>query len=1803
MRGISLQTNVDIYLPQLSPIFFWIFNTKLYNKIEISEISINFLHRFILDVNNMISFNIGLIGPVKISFLGQNNSLTSSRIFWNQTGGEQKFLAEKNAINTKLIISHDVYYGVSNGIICFRSHSNRANLFNVTVFDGADPFFYITNTEEDVGKINLIVAELFTCAKVFGDVSSFILTFSGLDFTLIKGDVTYLKSDHGGAGAILSIGSFNSLKLIACKFNLSISFNIGALAVFAMASNNYFSIIDSNFINFQTGFIGNILIYNITLTITRCKFENFQAKRASFLIAYISNVTITEIEFTAGISEEEGFIVLENSELRLSSGAFKNLKSESSAFLASSNSKVFLNGVRIIESSFSYSLISFSSYCWGSIVNARFEDLMSGSLVIASDNTIVQMTECLFKNIRTEQIGLIILKSGSDLIMNTSVLINIQGTIIYASSDNKIEINGITASYLISKAKSFIFLSKYCVLTVDSGMFTNSENKAMGGIISASYSQINIRSTNVSFITSKSGGFVYCTDTNVTLTNVELSNIRAELEGTVFYCEACGLMMSNSIFYNNSQNSPLMGSNYAVIKIKNSLRSVSSIIIFENISFVGEGTNTSNIIYGEGCQLIIFRYTNISFAASENLISIFDSQIEISNNLFENNNSTYIWLLSNKIQNWNFSLKIFSLEIKNNHIKEYLFLIEYFQVEFTNISISNNSKSSSLIPYMYVFSSNLLMKNLSVMDNKGMCAFLYILEGNFLNVEDFVLVHNELEIVIANNIDANLKNISIRNNSINSLFSFQNSLVQFSDVQIFEGFVIDNDSTRKRILIYCLNASIVINNLIFLNFQSLELDNQYSFYSEKGQQLIINSSYFFNDFDISIYANEVGSIMINGSHFEMTKNQISATYGGVNIFNSNFIKIVNSNFINLGGNSTYSSLLLENQEAQFLTILVESSNFFRNKAKNGGALMVKGNFEIKVKKCIFNANQALYSSDITSYFSGIGGSVYTECLQVNSCRMFIDQSEIYDNVAELLGGGIYTGNYLIESTGNSYFNNNTAFLLKSNNDSIMTNPYYLNISFWVNNYGDKVEYDCNNQTDVFFVNNAQSMEFKFVLYDLLQLRCDYETNFLAFLSLNSNEEASLKGGSTIMEKGTIDFKKVIIEGGVNETYSVQIKINGRFIITKNITFHIRLCLVGEYFDSTLKICKRCPFGTYSLENPLLSNENLEQKGISICKSCPENAFCEASKIVPGKDFWINNSNTTNIVVGCPLSGTCLLRNGNFFSKNVSCLEGYEGPLCINCKSGYSKEGFFSECLKCSWEVKDYFILVGKLLFILAFVIKQTHSTIFADPTEDDDSSGIIIKIGRDHFNQIFLISSFSAIFQFDTTSLGIVEGANNIVSGSALNFDCFYEQKTIDIFYFKQIMIFLSPIYLFLFVNAFFLLLFLVKKIMKKNVYFRYFLKSTIASFIVVCETQYTTIVVSFLKIFDCVRLDSNYSTQYLKYATNIECYSDEHISFILKIGLPFLVIWILGLPIIFFIKLYQVKKNLERRKLSFKMLAKELKNENNKNEDDTNGKDMGKAVPGIFEKNPHISLALSFLFYDYNEEKYYWTSIIMLWKSVMGIIITFVSMENLFISMFFYYLCLMAIYRKGQPYKNDITQILVLLSFACNLTSVVLGDYYYKINKSNGYITIINFVIHIIFLLITLFLFFKEYNYESLFKKIIGVFEAKKDNKYAQKILIELKKIEFSYNFVKTIDGNQNSNTIRETPNDQKNSYDLFESKDNIIEQESATQSIKNLEISNLILERNLDPSFDLNVRSGNPSSPDRVLKFHEDESENERY
>ena len=175
---------------------------------------------------------------------------------------------------------------------------------------------------------------------------------------------------------------------------------------------------------------------------------------------------------------------------------------------------------------------------------------------------------------------------------------------------------------------------------------------------------------------------------------------------------------------------------------------------------------------------------------------------------------------------------------------------------------------------------------------------------------------------------------------------------------------------------------------------------------------------------------------------------------------------------------------------------------------------------------------------------------------------------------------------------------------------------------------------------------------------------------------------------------TFDSLSAFCFPGGNMTLQFVTQLSGFesiYSLSSTLTLDFRSCLEGEILVANQ--CVQCPPGSYSFAF----------NSVSQCTPCPPNTdSCSGATINVSPGYW-RPSVYSKIFLPCPFPGGCIGGNGsNSNNNNITtreligmrrlmaideddddgCAEGYEGPLCGVCSSGYYLNLGLRECQPC-----------------------------------------------------------------------------------------------------------------------------------------------------------------------------------------------------------------------------------------------------------------------------------------------------------------------------------------------------------------------------------------------------------------------------------------------------------------------------------------------------------------------------------------
>jgi hypothetical protein len=116
----------------------------------------------------------------------------------------------------------------------------------------------------------------------------------------------------------------------------------------------------------------------------------------------------------------------------------------------------------------------------------------------------------------------------------------------------------------------------------------------------------------------------------------------------------------------------------------------------------------------------------------------------------------------------------------------------------------------------------------------------------------------------------------------------------------------------------------------------------------------------------------------------------------------------------------------------------------------------------------------------------------------------------------------------------------------------------------------------------------------------------------------------------------------------------------------------------------------------------------------LCAGCPEDAICNGSSFFAASNGFWRPSAAVLPLVRCPVSAGCRQQSPTVPRAGSECSEGYGGPLCGACDSGYGRDSA-NECVVCSPPAWNAVILAAGAAALLAVATLVSLSTV------DDDS--------------------------------------------------------------------------------------------------------------------------------------------------------------------------------------------------------------------------------------------------------------------------------------------------------------------------------------------------------------------------------------------------------------------------------------------------------------------------------------------------
>ena len=947
--------------------------------------------------------------------------------------------------------------------------------------------------------------------------------------------------------------------------------------------------------------------------------------------------------------------------------------------------------------------------------------------------------------------------------------------------------------------------------------------------------------------------------------------------------------------------------------------------------------------------------------------------------------------------------------------------------------------------------SSIKLYSSSITNNKysGSQVFLINIDssGNNKNIIEKTIIQDnyslKVDLIKFSNADVEIKDSVVSGNIIASslytgIFIFKSN-VTINDTQFYDQY-----SQKFGVFIHAVeNSTVVIDQSSFDSGDS-GMDGG-AIYIYKCEKLAIYNSRFTNNSATSsggsIYAFLTDVYIENTEFLENNAGQGSDLFminGTFSIINTTISKsscnLANDcvSIYTIGSYLEFSQLSLSNSSnsvsgvyaSGFTSIVISNSSFARLKGRSFGALSVRGSSKLSrldIFDSVFEENE-----------SGNNGGA----INLANMALYIKNTKIISNFAQVAGGGLYLVtpdclNCSFEIAGSSVITKNEAGRLggaikwedykPSVSPSVKVSD---NIALYGGNYASKAAtlqsadrflQESSDNASAYISDIPPGQAFNASLF--ISIRDTYNNIMLID---NSSTLRLDSGKSDIILQGSISFQAVNgvfnISGftpraspGSSRTIKaytdgiVPKKIPNDDTIYKNyiiINITIRPCSNGEKIGENA--CTKCQEPRYLIE-----------PGFN-CKMCPTGGIC-----VGGDEIWVKKGYyrthyLSEIVYSCALADAC---KGNDQGWETECLDGYTGITCAVCEKGYSKSGS-GKCNKCPDPAANYIILVGILVaivFICIVLVKSSVKSAFVPKSKHS----IYIKIFTNYLQLVFLTAQFNLSWPSYVINLFGIQKSAATATDSLFSIDCYFADSSSislsDLYYFKMVFYAALPLGIFIISAVVWIGICMTRE------HFGAMKRELPLTMIVIFFLVYPNIVKFMFSNFACTNFDM--MGTFLNDNYSVKCWNDQHSKFSVRVAVPAIIIWSIGVPTIVLIAM------IKRRRYLFK--------EDNR-------------------------IVFGFIFNGYKTSIFYWEFIIMYRKILIICVIVFIAdistaVQGLTVSLLLIF-SLFIQYEVG-PYNSDELNHMEVEALITATLTIYCGLYYLTEDISEAF-KIVLFVI-----------------------------------------------------------------------------------------------------------------------------------------------
>lgn len=468
----------------------------------------------------------------------------------------------------------------------------------------------------------------------------------------------------------------------------------------------------------------------------------------------------------------------------------------------------------------------------------------------------------------------------------------------------------------------------------------------------------------------------------------------------------------------------------------------------------------------------------------------------------------------------------------------------------------------------------------------------------------------------------------------------------------------------------------------------------------------------------------------------------------------------------------------------------------------------------------------------------------------------------------------------------------------------------------------------------------------------------------------------LQGGvRSTAEKGVFTMNEVRLTTTPNT--SVQITAITTGVPAVTVELYVRPCIAGEVQQPD-QSCFHCEPMTYSFA----PSDNS-------CEQCPDGAVCYGgAQVFPLPGYW-RSSNVSTTFYAC--SRACLGSPSRSHPLG-ECEQGYWSNICGACKSDYFHfaEGSCKQCPRTSVNVV-LSLLLGVVYF--CFLAKIVAGSISRAKKSE---TSLHLKLLLSYFQVTMLLSEFS----LEWPDLLLQVFHSSAIAGNSsqglFSLDCFLPDV-----YSRHVVTSILPLMQIILSCILWGGVSLIRRSWR---YMRDHNLSTIMSLLLLLHS---TLAGSVFSLFACRALDNG---TWLQEDLSLHCWQGSHLFFVLVLGLPSLVIWIIGFPMAFVALLLSASRETHITKLRY-----------------------------------------GFLYDGYKDHFFFWEALVIFRKvavKAVSVILSHSEPIQRAMAANVIIVSMLALQLNYQPYTSERVNRIETLSMAANFLTLTLGTFFSKHNS-----------------------------------------------------------------------------------------------------------------------------------------------------------